>query len=178
MPSPYKIDEVNLSRETEPETVCRLEKMFMSSLLSPVWKDWRKHADIDFQFYEGDQWTAMERAILEDRGQPVVTENLIKPKIERLLGQHQRQHSTVSVLGRNAPADEQTAAVTSDIFRWVDQVNGTEFEESDAIKDGYIGGFGVLEAVSDKDSDGNPCIKLRQENPFYIFPDPHSRRYD
>lgn len=152
--------------------------MFMSSLLSPVWKDWRKHADVDFQFYEGDQWTAMERAILEDRGQPVVTENLIKPKVERLLGQHQRQHSTVSVLGRNAPVDEQTAAVTSDIFKWVDQVNGTEFEESDAIKDGYVGGFGVLEAVSDKDSDGNPCIKLRQENPFYIFPDPHSRRYD
>lgn len=176
--SRYDISEVTLSRETDTETVCRLEKMFQSSLLSPVWKDWRKHADIDFQFYEGDQWTALERAILEERGQPVVTENLIKPKIERLLGQHQRQHSTVNVLGRNAGVDELTASQTSDIFRWVDQTNGVEFEESDAIKDGYVGGFGVLEAISSTDADGMPAITIRQENPFYIFPDPHSRRYN
>lgn len=172
------VSEYSLSRETENETVCRLEKMFLSSLLSPVWKDWRKHADQDFQFYEGDQWTAMERALLEERGQPVVTENLIKPKIERLLGQFQRQHSTVAVLGRNAGMDEAAASETSEIFRWVDQSNSVEFEESDQVKDGYIGGFGVMEIRSGTDPDGTPTIIERNENPFYIFPDPHSRRYN
>ncbi len=176
--SSLSISEVSLSRETENDTVARLDKMFMASVLSPVWKDWRKHADQDFQFYEGDHWTALERAMLEERGQPIVTENLIKPKIERLLGQFQRQHSTVSVLGRNAPVDDETASTSSEIFRWVDQTNGTEFEESDQVKDGFIGGFGVLEIYSEKDAEGQPKICVRGENPFYIFPDPHSRRYD
>ena len=176
--SPYNIQEYHIGKETENDTVCRLEKMFMSALLSPVWKDWRKHADQDFQFYEGDQFTALERAILEERGQPIVTENLIKPKIERLVGQHQRQHSTVSVLGRNAGVDEQTASEASDIFRWVDQTNGSEFEEAECYKDGFISGFSVLEIVSDDDGSENPRIVIRHENPFYIVPDPHSRRYD
>lgn len=172
------ISEFNLSRETESETVSRLERMFVSSLLSPVWKDWRSHADQDYQFYEGDQWSALERSMLEERGQPVVTENLIKPKIERLLGQFQRQHSTVSVLGRNAGVDELSAGSMAEVFRWVDQTNGAEFEESDQVKDGYIGGFGVLEIYSETDQAGHPKICIRNENPFYIFPDPHSRRYD
>lgn len=172
------VSEYSLSRETTNETVCRLEKMFMSALMSPVWRDWRKHSDQCFQFYEGDHWTALEKAMLEERGQPEVTENLIKPKIERLLGQHLRQHSTVSVLGRNAPMDEASAATTADIFRYIDQLNGAEFEEADQVKDGFIGGFGVLEIRSVKDQGGQPTIVIRNENPFYIFPDPHSRRYD
>lgn len=176
--SSLNVSEYSLSRETPQETVCRLEKMFLSSLLSPVWREWRKHADEDFRFYEGDHFSAIEKAVLAERGQPEVVENLIKPKIERLLGQHQRQHSTVSVLGRNAPVDEQTASTASDLFKWVDQTNGAEFEESDTYKDGFTGGFGVLEARSGKGPDGLPTVILRQENPFYIFPDPHSRRYD
>ena len=152
--------------------------MFTSAVLSPVWKDWRKHADEDYRFYEGDHFTEIEKAILKERGQPDTVENLIKPKIERLLGQHLRQHSTVNVMGRNAPVDDQTAATASDIFRWVDQSNGTEFEEADQYKDGFIGGFGVLEAISKTDREGSTYVCLRQENPFYIFPDPHSRRYD
>jgi hypothetical protein len=152
--------------------------MFGSALFSPVWRAWRTNADQDYKFYEGEQWTAFERAMLEERGQPVVTENLIKPKVDRILGQFQRQHTTVTVLGRNAVVDEQTASSASDIFRWVDQVNGAEFEESDQIKDGYTGGFGVIEICSAKDSDGKPSIVIRNENPFYIFPDPHSRKYD
>lgn len=178
MASSYIVSEYSISQETANETVCRLEKMFLSSLLSPVWKSWRKHADQDFSFYEGDHWTELERAILEERGQPIVTENLIKNKVERLLGQHQRQHSTVGVMGRNAPVDEATASTASDIFKWVDQTNGAEFEESDTYKDGFTGGFGVLEVRSGKDAEGNPLVVERQENPFYIFPDPHSRRYD
>jgi hypothetical protein len=176
--APLQVQEVSLSRETPGETVTRLERMFVSSLMSPIWQDWRKHADQDFQFYEGDQWTALEKAILEERGQPIVTENLIKPKLERLLGQFQRQHSTVNTLGRNVSVDEETAAIASDLFRWVDQTNGTEFEESDTVKDGFIGGFGVMEACSYTDASGTTYIRLREENPFYIFPDPHSRRYD
>lgn len=176
--SSLHVSEYSLSRETEQETVSRLEKMFLSSVLSPVWKDWRKHADEDFQFYEGDQWTAFEKAVLQERGQPDTVENLIKPKVERLLGQFQRQHSTVQTLGRNVSIDEQTAATASDIFRWVDQSNGTEFEEGDAVKDKFIGGFGVLECCSYLDPLGHTTITIRNENPFYIFPDPHSRRYD
>lgn len=152
--------------------------MFVSSLLAPVWKNWRKEANEDFQFYEGDQWTAIEKAALEERGQPLVTENLIMAKVARHLGQFQRQHSTVGVVGRNAPVDEASAATVSDVFRWVDQINGYEFEESDQIKDGLIGGFGVMEITSGKDASGNPDIIARQENPFYLFVDPYSRRYD
>lgn len=177
-PSSLSISEYTLSREVPSETVCRLERMFVSALMSPVWKDWRKHADEDFQFYEGDQWTALEKAVLQERGQPDTVENLIKPKVERLLGQHLRQHSTVSVLGRNASLDEQSAATTADLFRYLDQLNGAEFEEADQVKDGFIGGFGVTEACSYKESDGTTTIRYRDENPFYLFPDPHSRRYD
>lgn len=152
--------------------------MFTSAVLSPVWKDWRKHADEDFRFYEGDHFTEIEKSILRERGQPDTVENLILPKVARLLGQHQRQHSTVNVMGRNAPVDEQTAEQASEIFRWVDQTNEAEFEEADQYKDGFICGFGVMEAISEKDRNGKTYVCLRQENPFYIFVDPHSRRYD
>ena len=176
--SKLNISEYSLTKETDNETVCRLERMFASAVLSPVWKDWRKHADEDYRFYEGDHFTDIEKAILRERGQPDTVENLILPKVSRLLGQYQRQHSNVSVLGRNAPVDELSAAETAEILRWVDQTNDAEFEEAEQYKDGMIGGFGVMEAVSETDAQGKPSICLRQENPFYIFVDPHSRRYD
>lgn len=178
MPKLLSDSTYNLPGLNDREIVTRLEQMFLSSVYSPIWKSWRTNAEQDFQFYEGDQWTALERAILEERGQPIVKENLLKPKIERLLGQFQRQHSTIKFLGRNAPVDEPLADGMSDMLRWVDQTNGAEFEEGDQVKDGFIGGFGVMEYSATLDEAGRMIPRLRAENPFYIFPDPHTRRYD
>ena len=46
----------------------------------------RSEAERARDYYDGIQYTASERATLIGRGQPVITDNRIKPKVNYVLG--------------------------------------------------------------------------------------------
>ncbi|HXV84422.1 MAG TPA: hypothetical protein VEG60_31625 [Candidatus Binatia bacterium] len=66
---------------------------------------------------------------------------------------------------------------TSGVLLFIRQINGLEFEERDQVDEGFTGGFGVLECGVTWDYTFQPEIKITNEDPFDIFPDPYSRRY-
>src|SRR3972149_5363084 len=51
----------------------------------------RGNSERDRDYVDNIQWTAAEKSKLEKRGQPVVTDNRIKPKIDFLVGYEKQQ---------------------------------------------------------------------------------------
>lgn len=155
----------------------KLVRQFEDCLTHPAWTDFLKNAQSDFEYYEGVQFTSAEKAEIEDRGQPVIVENEIKPIIDRIEGQYTQTKTRIGFRGRNFPQDEDLGNVLSDLVLYVQQQNDFEYEEKDQFKDGIKSGFGVLEVAIDE-SGLYPKIILKHEDCLNIFPDPYSKRYD
>lgn len=153
--------------------------MFHSALEHPAWQEWRSTiAPKCYRYREGDQWTASERKTLKKRRQPETVNNQVSVTINRLVGQFVRQKYRIRYQGRNAEQDQLGAEVLSDIMLFIRQINGLEFEERDQVDEGFTGDFGVLECGVTWDDTFQPEIRITNEDPFDIFPDPYSRRYD
>jgi hypothetical protein len=163
---------------SERDLLLLLDRFFREAVDHPVAINFRKEADLDFQYYEGEQWTETEKGVLRQRNQAPIVENEIKPIIDRLLGQFRRQRTTVKFTGRNSPMDDAFSHGISDLTKHVDQRNEWEFEECDLFNDGLICGRGVGEACITVNELGEPEISVKAEDTFTIFPDPYSRRYD
>lgn len=168
-----------LSPKEQTDLVAKLEEMFESAVEHPSWREWRSTiAPTCFRYCEGDQWTAAERAVLKKRHQPEITNNQVSVTINRLVGQFVKQKVRIKYQGRNDQTDGLGAAALSDIFLFIRQVNGLEFEERDLVQDGFTSGFGVLEVGVTWNDAYEPEVTITNEDCLDVFPDPMSRRYD
>lgn len=174
------LDILDSSRPIEDDqtVVRRLQRFFQSAVYHRVWQAWRTNASIDYRFREGDHYSDAELKELKERGQPPSIRNEIKPIVDRVHGQFIQTRQTVTYLGRNTPADDDTSHVLQDLGRFVDQSNDYEFHESEVTLDGLTGGFGVLEIGTRKNELGQDEIFEQSENPFDYYPDPFSLRWD
>lgn len=163
---------------SDRELLVQLDEWIRTDLDHPTWVSWRENALKCFQYKENDQWTKEELAGLEKRGQPPTVNNQISVTINRLVGQFVKIKTRIGYRGRNYPHDEAVAEALTDTFLYIRQANGLEFEEVEMADNGFTGGFGVLETYVEFDNAGLPEIKVRSEDPFTIFPDAWSRRYD
>ncbi len=152
--------------------------MFQESVRHPVWRTHRENASKCYRYREGDQWTPAELRALAERGQPPTVRNEIKPYVDRLQGQFLATRQTTTFLGRNTPADDDTANVLADLDRFVDQDCSYEFLEPEITKDGATGGIGWLRVDVGENELGQPRIEQTVENPFYMFPDPFFQETD
>ena len=164
--------------KTDAEVLQLLDRYFCEAVDHPISRDFIDNAGKDFKYYEGDQWTAAERAELEARGQADSVENEIKPIVDRAHGSFKRARMGVRFTARNSPTDDQLGDKMHALLRYVDSRNDVEFEEGDVALDGLIGGRGVAELRVEYNALGHPQILERAEDTFTIFPDPYSRRYD
>lgn len=171
-------DPKNLSTKDRTELLTKLDNYFRSALDHPTWVSWRKNALKCFQYKEGDQWTKEELAILKERKQPPTVNNQISVTIERMVGQFVKQKVRIAYRGRNDPQDKPVAEALSDTLLFIRQNNSLEFEEREMADDGFTAGFGVLETEVTFDDTFQPQIIICHRNPFEIYPDPYSRRYD
>ncbi len=163
----------------ENEQVAELLKYMREATDHPVRRNWFTHSNQAYEFREGQMWTPDELAVLTARKQAPVVINLIEADRRRFEGQYKRQQLAVSFVGRNAPMDDQSAAVMSDLLRFIDQDTEYAFEETEVVAiDGYVGGFGVMEVGVENGPAGGYRIFTRAEDPYTVFPDPFCRRYD
>lgn len=153
----------------------------------PALKDWvdewdtatagaRALSERDRDWYDGQQWTAAELAVLKDRRQAPTVINRIAPKINAVLGHEVRTRVDPDALPRT-PAEEDSASVATDAIRYVfDKANfeqvRAQVAESMAIE-GY-GGCILGLKVRGKDID----ITITHAPWDRIIYDPHSRRFD
>jgi hypothetical protein len=168
--------------ELQRDLYTKLFEWFNLTIEHPSFKNFQKNAIISFNFYEGNQLSDTEIQELNNRKQPVIVENRIRPKIRKLLGQYRSQKMKIVYRGRNIEphpfTDEDESDVLNKIVLHIQQRSGYEFVESDMVFDGFIAGFGVLEVYNAKNELFEKEIIITQEDCLNVFPDPYSRLYD
>ena len=134
--------------------------------------DARQNQRRDRDYYDSKQWTSEEIAELKKRKQPVVTENLIKPKIDNLMGM-ERQSRTDPKAFPSTPGDEDAAEAATDAIRFVLDNNDFDYTRSDFSEDLFIEGeSGAI--VEEKDGE----IEITHIPWDRLIKDRHSRRRD
>lgn len=136
----------------------------------------RKLAERDRDYYDNDQWTPEELAILRKRKQPALTINYIKRKVEFLRGYERRQRSDPKAYPRT-PQHTDMADAATDSLRFVADQNDFDEIRSQVYENLLIEGYGGADVVVENHPTGTDVVI--QYVPWdRIFYDPHSRKPD
>lgn len=136
----------------------------------------RELAERDRDYYNGQQWTEKELATLRKRGQPTLTINYIKRKVEYLRGFERRLRSDPKAFPRN-PDDDQLSEAATDALRFVADRNEFDVIRSDVYEDMLVEGTGGVDVTVENGTDG-PEVVLTRVPWDRIFVDPYSRQKD
>ncbi len=167
-----------IRKEDDEEVIQRLDRFVYEASTHNVRVQYETEASLNYQYLENDPYTEDELAEFHERGQPPTRRNEIAPVMERLAGQFIQTRQVATFLGRNTPADDPVGQISQDYQRWIDQQNLFEFEEQDMAWDGLVGGVGWLKSYLKANELGQDQEKTCARNPFHIFLDPYSQRYD
>lgn len=136
----------------------------------------RKLAERDRDFYLGKQWTEKEISTLKDRGQPVVIFNLIRDKVNTIKGLEIQSRTKPKAWPRN-PGDENAANAATDALTFVHDnvkwnVKRTKLREEIMIEGQCYAELGV-------EFRGDEAIITNRRIPWDRgFIDPHSTEPD
>lgn len=117
----------------------------------------------DADFYDGDQFTAEERAIYDQRDQVPRVFNEIKPTIDWMLGSERRARADWSVLPRSED-DVELAQVKTKLIKYIDDINKARFCRSLAYADCVKSGEGWTRTAVEPNEDGHLIVKLTHEH--------------
>lgn len=138
--------------------------------------DSRKLAERDADYFHEKQWTAEEKAALEKRGQPAVTFNRIKRKVNSLQGLEKQTRKDPKAFPRN-PDDEEAARAATDALRFVCEDTRWDDKRSEcALELAVQGTCAVMVGVRQTKQGVDPDVKRIAWDRFYY--DPHSCEFD
>lgn len=134
----------------------------------------RKLATIDYEWYHNfndGQWSGPEKTQLRARGQPIVTSNRIKRKVNTDMGLEQRSKTDPRAFPRT-PDDEQAAQIATDVLNYVETKTLFDNTASESFRDLLIGGIEAAEVVVDEDHE----IEINLISFENFFFDPRSKK--
>lgn len=136
----------------------------------------RDEAEIARQYYDGVQWTDEEIETLGKRKQPVITDNMLKDKVEYIIGLELASRTDPKAYPRT-PQHEQDAEAVTDALRFIGDANDFPQVKSDVAENMFVEGFGGAEIYIRKKGGENDIVikRNRWERCFY---DPHSSNKD
>ena len=138
--------------------------------------DSRKLAERDADYFHEKQWTAEEKQALEKRGQPAITFNRIKRKVNSLQGLEKQTRKDPKAFPRN-PDDEEAARAATDALRYVCENTRWDDKRSEcALELAVQGTCAVMVGVREEKGGVDPDIKRIAWDRFYY--DPHSCEFD
>jgi hypothetical protein len=135
------------------------------------------HRDTDwYDNYNDTQWDEREKEVLRRRGQPIVTMNRIKRKINFLCGVEQKSRSDPKAFPRS-PKNTDQAQIATDVLNYIE--NAIRFDKlaSNAFKGLCIQGIQAID-VCYEEGEGAFGIVAREIDYDQFFYDPRSRRAD
>jgi len=136
----------------------------------------RAEAERDRDYYDNKQWTQDEVDIVESRGQPVITSNRIKPKVDYLIGLEQQTRTDPKAYPRT-PVHEKDAESITDAIRFVCDNNDFQDQASNGFKNLNIEGIEAAEVLVKKRG-GKLQVEIVTAEWDRIFYDVHSRKPD
>lgn len=97
-------------------------------------KEWEK-------FYDGDQLSSKEKKALKERNQPEVVINLIKPRIDGVIGDFLSRRVMMRARDKGS-ADFEVAKHITEALRYIEDQNRFDEQEARLAEDLFIGGMG------------------------------------
>jgi hypothetical protein len=117
--------------------------------------DNRREMDIDEDNYDNIQWDTADAEILTDRGQIPIVYNVLKPTLDVITGTEKRARSDFRILPRRKDGSKPAERKTQ-LMKYIDDVNMSQFATSSAFEDAIKVGVGWLECGLNEGDDGEP----------------------
>ena len=136
----------------------------------------RTKSERDRDYYDGKQWTADEKAKLEARGQPVIAFNVIKARVDYLLGLEKQQRRDPKAYYRNQPDQPAADAFTAGL-RFAADAADFPAKRSRTWKNLVVEGYGGVELYVEPDGI-DYALKINHIPWDRIVFDPHSCQED
>lgn len=168
-----QVETAEHERAEELKPVDQLKRMFQNA--EGAQADARELGRRDrawYHNYNDDQWTKDEKNVLRSRGQPIVTSNRIKRKVNFLIGHEQRTRSDPRAFPRN-PQDTQAAETVTDVLDYVETQTRFDRIASACFEDMAVQGIEAAEVVIEDEE-----IVINRIEFDKFFYDPRSREKD
>lgn len=145
-------------------------RRFKSEFLADFRHDgeWRKQKRRASNFYDGEQWDAEDQRVLEERGQPVVVINRIKPKIDSVCGMQQGIRVDTKAFPHGLRNKTAEISEISEAFRSFEHANEFDSAESKVFKDGLVDGRGWFEHDKVYDGYDKRCTVEHSDNANWV----------
>lgn len=121
----------------------------------------RTEMSLDADFYDNEQWSDTDKALLRERGQLPLVYNVISTTINWLIGTERRGRTDFKILPRRKD-DSHAAELKTQLMKYVSDVNSSEFAKSLAFQDAAKVGIGWLESGAQNSEDGEPVYDRRE----------------
>ena len=145
--------------------------------------DWQERNQLNFEYYDGTQWTEEETKIIEERGQQASVLNAIRPTVDMIIALEAQRRTDIQVIGREE-SDDQMADLMTKLMKQVYDQNDYNFRQGKIFREGVVGGAGWLQiSVQEDESEQNQivCRRVPWEevywDPFMREPDGSDARY-
>lgn len=112
--------------------------------------DWRSAADIESAYYDNKQLTAQQKQILEDRGLPPLTRNLIAPSVNLVLGMELKNRRNWKVIADDDYSQEVATALTPELVKY-ERATQADDACSEAFASLIKAGIGWVEVAKETD---------------------------
>lgn len=160
--------------ETSPPYHTELVRKFEVS--EDASREARTESERARDYYDSRQLTEDQIRALRKRKQPIVIENLIRPKIDYLCGLERQSRTDPKAFPRTAKHSSDADAAT-DAIRYVCDNQDFPIKRSAVFQQMLVEGFGAIE-VGAQQVRGDIEITLKQIDWDRLFYDPHSSRAD
>ena len=149
-----------LDDERHTQLHCRLMGFYRTELARQEAN--RAEQEKDEAYYDHEQWTEEEKAVLAERGQAAIVYNVTHNTVNWVIGSEKRNRTDGKVMPRGKE-DGKVAEAKSKYMKYLSDVNRAEHQKSRAFEDTVKVGIGWLESYVN-DSDDDEPIRRRYEN--------------
>ena len=139
--------------------------------------DWRDSNNQNFEYYDGNQWTAAELAELKERGQQDTVLNIVRPTVDMMFAQYLERQADITLMGREV-SDDGLGKIMTHMLKWLLDMADFDYYEGEVFMEGAVGGIGWFGVDVEEDEFGDDQIQVEQVPWEEMFWDPHARRPD
>lgn len=137
--------------------------------------DWREEARECYAFVAGDQWSAEDKAKLEEMMRVPTVFNRIGPMVDSVSGSEINNRQQVQYIPRQ-PGQSGVNELLSGAADYFRENCDADDEESDAFLDAVICGVGVTETALDYIDNPEGMVKIERRDPLSMRWDPTAKK--
>jgi hypothetical protein len=140
-------------------------------------RDWRIANNLNFDFYDGEQWTEDEKTVIGERGQLPAVLNVIRPTVDMVMSLEADRRIDFQIAPRE-PSDDLMARLLTELLKQVYDLNDFDYFLSRAFCEAVIGGRGAIGCSVKMDKAGQEQVTIDWIPWEQVYVDPFHRRQD